>query len=131
MAISCYPGGRFKVTVEVEPPGGMPAMPPGYTFYAEYSGPVEDIGTGDTVLKTDEPSNLTSSGTTVDLKGTVPADAPYGVYILTRFEQRYADERGSQSKVIVREDIPRVDNLIVADPPEISAVPWATIKSVG
>ena len=130
MAISCYPQGRFNITVEVEPPEGARAMPAGYSFHAEYTGPVRDIGMGDTVL-TAESSGQATSGKTVTLEGLVPKDAPYGGYILTRFEQRFSDERGIQSKVIAREDIPVVDSLIVEAAPESPPIPWATIKRVG
>lgn len=130
MAISCYRGGRFTIPVEIEPPYGMSSMLASNGFYVEYTGPVQDVGIGDTVLKSDESPHRVQ-GETVYLEGTVPEDAPIGLYILTYFEQRYSEGSQLLREAIAREDIPKVADLIVGEPPKSTSIPWAKIKRVG
>lgn len=129
MAISCYPGGRIRIPVEIEPPEGMSNVPAGYGFYAEYTGPVRDIGTGETVLTSE--ASLQADGKSAYLEGVVPEDAPIGVYVLTHFEQRYGEPDRLLRQVTAREDIPEVSDLIVEEGPETGSIPWAKIKRVG
>ncbi len=131
MAIKCHPGGRFKVSVEIELPNGVPALPPGYSFYAEYTGPIGDVGVGDTVLKTDESASGEARGKKVVLEGFVPRDARLGVYNLSHFERRFSTEAGVARNIVPVEDIPYVAELFVEATPADRTVAWPAVNRVG
>ena len=131
MAINCSPGGRFEVPVEFDLPKGVSALSADYSWYAEYTGPVEDVGVGNNVIRTDESAARPAAGKTTVLEGSVPAGSPPGVYNLSHSEQRFDTQAGVVRHVVPIESIADVAELVVEAPPASPSVVWPTIERVG